>query len=212
MAWKLTLMTDLATAFLTVAFAIFVAELTDKDALLLLTLAAKSNPWRVFAAGSVAFTITSAIIVLVGSAVVEFIPIFWIKVAGGAIMLGYAIFQYVKGQREDQKIEKRGESLARGQNRGALVAFLTIVLTLVLLDLAGDATELLIVVFVAQFQNLLLVFSAAVLALVAASAVETALGHRLGKLLSERRIRFFSIVVFLIIGSVIIASAILAIP
>jgi len=201
-------MTEVAAAFLTIAGAIFVAELTDKDALLLLTLATKASPWRVFAAGSTAFTITSAIIVLLGSAIVSVIPIFWIKLAGGAIMLGYAFFQYLKGLRDERNLERRGESLARGQTRGAWKAFATMLLALIVLDLAGDATELLTIVFVAQFENLTLVFSAAVVALVAASGVETTLGNRLGRVLSARRIRFLSIVIFLAIGSLIILSAV----
>ncbi len=199
-------MAEVAAAFLTVVGTIFVAELTDKDALLLLTLATKVNVWRVFAAGSIAFTITSAIIVLVGSAIVVVVPIFWIKVAGGVIMLGYAFFQYARGLREEQNLEKRGDNLAQGHTRGRWMTFLTIVSALVVLDLAGDATELLTVVFVAQFENLLLVFLGAVAALIAASAVEATLGHQLGTLLTARKIRYFSIVVFLLIGSVIILS------
>ena len=205
---ELIYLAELATAFLTVAGAIFVAELTDKDALLLLTLATKANPWRVFAAGSMAFTITSAIIVLVGSAIAQFIPIFLIKIAGGVIMLGYAFFQYLKGLREEHNLERRGESLAQGSIQGRWMAFLTVVSALVVLDLAGDATELLTVVFVAQFHNLLLVFLGAVIALVAASGVEATLGHQLGRLLSAKKIRYVSILVFLLIGSAIIISAV----
>jgi putative Ca2+/H+ antiporter (TMEM165/GDT1 family) len=206
------LMAELAAAFLTIVGAIFLAELTDKDALLLLTLATKTNPWRVFAAGSIAFTITSAIIVLVGSAIVDLVPIIWIKLAGGAIMIGYAFFQYLKGLKEERDLERKGEDLAREQTRGPWLAFATMLLALVVLDLAGDATELLTVVFVAQFENLLLVFSAAVVALVAASGVEATLGHRLGRVLSALKIRYFSIAVFLIIGLVIIISAVFTIP
>jgi len=205
-------MSDLTTAFLTIVGAIFVAELTDKDALLLLALATKTNPWRVFAAGSIAFTITSGIIVLVGSAIVVFVPIFWIKLAGGVIMIGYAFFQYATGLREEQDLARKGENLAKGQSRGALAAFATMVLALIVLDLAGDATELLTVVFVAQFENILLVFFAAVLALVAASGVEATLGHRLARVLSAKKIRYFSIAVFLLIGSVVILSTSFAIP
>ena len=62
--------------------AIFVAELTDKDALLLLSLATRVKPWVVFAAGSVAFTITSAIIVTVGYFLVSFLPVSLISVVG----------------------------------------------------------------------------------------------------------------------------------
>src|SRR5271169_2353300 len=101
-------MSDLTAAFLTVIGTIFLAELTDKDALLLLTLATKTNPWRVFAAGSIAFSMTSAIIVLFGTVLVNFVPIFWIKLVGGVIMLGYAVFQYAQGLREERKVQKRG--------------------------------------------------------------------------------------------------------
>ncbi|MCL5068759.1 MAG: TMEM165/GDT1 family protein, partial [Thaumarchaeota archaeon] len=57
---------DLLPSFATIFATIFVAELADKDALLLLTLATRIRSWTAFAAGSVAFTITSAIIVSVG--------------------------------------------------------------------------------------------------------------------------------------------------
>jgi putative Ca2+/H+ antiporter (TMEM165/GDT1 family) len=59
--------------------------------------------------------------------------------------------------------------------------------SLIVLDLAGDATELVTSVFVAQFRDVLLVFAGAVAALVAASAVETILGNGLGRVLSARR-------------------------
>lgn len=196
----------MASAF-TILGAIFLAEMTDKDALLLLTLATKAKPWRVFAAGSIAFTATTAIIVLVGSALVRLVPIAWIKLAGGVIMLGYAVYQYVDGLREESSIEKKGEGLATVSARSALAVVLSMIAALIVLDLAGDATELLIVIFVAQYGNLLLVFISAATALVAASAVEVALGRTLGRILSEKRIRYISIVVFLVIGGVIILSA-----
>ncbi|MDA4122944.1 MAG: TMEM165/GDT1 family protein [Thaumarchaeota archaeon] len=202
-------MGDPTAALLTVIGTIFLAELTDKDALLLLTLATKTNPWRVFAAGSIAFSITSAIIVLFGTVLVSFVPIFWIKLVGGAIMLGYAVFQYARGLREERNVQTRGEKLAGGGTSSDIAAFLAVLASLVVLDLAGDATELLTVIFVAQFDNLLLVFSGAVIALVAATALETILGNRLGKILSARRIRYLSIVVFLAIGSVVILSTVL---
>jgi putative Ca2+/H+ antiporter (TMEM165/GDT1 family) len=196
-----------AGAFLTVVATIFVAELTDKDALLLLSLATKMRPLLVFAAGSIAFTITTAIIVLVGSALVGYVPIFWIKIAGGVIMLGYALLEYLRGLRIEENIEKREARLFKHFGRKEVYAFLGILASLILLDLAGDATELITVVFVAQFRDVLLVFAGAVVALVAASAVETALGSRLGKLLSARRVRYLSIVVFLAIGSIIILTS-----
>jgi putative Ca2+/H+ antiporter (TMEM165/GDT1 family) len=161
----------------------------------------------VFAAGSIAFTITSAVIVLLGSVLVQYVPIFWVKIAGGAIMLCYAALEYVRGLRIEEKVETGEERLFKHLGRKEVYAFLGILGSLIALDLAGDATELLTVVFVAQFENTLLVFLGAVAALVAASAVETALGNRLGRLLSAKRVRNLSVVVFLIIGSVIILTS-----
>jgi putative Ca2+/H+ antiporter (TMEM165/GDT1 family) len=75
-------------ALLTTIGTIFVVELTDKDALFLLALATKKKASVVFAAGSIAFAITTAIIVLVGSVLIAFVPVLAIKLAGGAIMSG----------------------------------------------------------------------------------------------------------------------------
>ncbi len=197
----------LAGGFLTVVGTIFIAELTDKDALLLLSLATKMRPILVFAAGSIAFTITSAIIVVLGSALVEYVPILWIKLAGGTIMLAYAALEYVEGLRIEKGVQRSETSIRGRLGRKEALAFLGILGSLITLDLAGDATELLTVVFVAQFDDALLVFAGAVVALVAASALETALGSRLGKVLSARGVRNLSVVVFLVIGSIVIVTS-----
>ncbi len=198
---------SLAGGFFTIVGTIFVAELTDKDALLILSLATRMRPLLVFAAGSIAFTITSAIIVLLGSVLVEYVPITLVKLAGGVIMLCYALLEYVRGLKIEEDVEEKDESLFRHIGRKEVYAFLGILGSLIVLDLAGDATELLTVVFVAQFQDALLVFAGAVTALVAASALETALGVRLGKLLSAKNVRRLSVVIFIIIGSVIILTS-----
>jgi len=80
---------------------------------------------------------------------------------------------------------------------------------LVLLDLAGDATEVLTILFVARFGDVFIVFIAAVIALIAATAVETTIGNRLSRVLSAHRIRIFSLLVFLVIGTTAILSVLL---
>jgi Ca2+/H+ antiporter, TMEM165/GDT1 family len=195
-------------AFGTIALAIFIAELTDKDALLLLTLATRIKPLTAFAAGSLAFTITSAIIVSVGFVLSAFIPVFWIKIAGGAIMIGYAFFQYFRSTSKEEEGILSEEKVLLAKSKTAWATFLSAVAMLIVLDLAGDATEVLTVVFVARYQNLLLVFVSAVAALVAASAVETVLGNRLGRLLSVKRLKVFSLIVFLVIGTIVVTSSV----
>lgn len=185
---------------------IFIAELTDKDALFLLALATKTKASVVFLAGSVAFTISTAIIVLVGSVLIAVVPVFAIKLAGGAIMLGYAGLELYRFSREESHVDEREERLLERSAKSVWSIFVPAVATLVLLDLAGDATELVTIVFLARFQDALVVFAGAVVGLVGAVAVETALGNRLGRVLSPRRIKYLSIAVFTVIGVAVIVT------
>jgi putative Ca2+/H+ antiporter (TMEM165/GDT1 family) len=201
----------LLAAFFTIVLTIFIAELTDKDALLLLTLATRIKPWTAFAAGAVAFTISSAIIVTIGYFLTRVVPIFWIRIAGGFVMIGFAFWQYFHEEGKEKK--RQGESdekklLRQTLKQSSWSIFLGAVSLLILLDLAGDATEVLTIVYVARFSNALLVFFGAVVALISASAVETILGNRLAKILSAKRIRIFSLLVLLLIGSIIIVTTI----
>ncbi|MGP8069076.1 MAG: TMEM165/GDT1 family protein [Candidatus Bathyarchaeia archaeon] len=196
-------------ALLTIIAAIFVAELTDKDALLLLSLATRVKPWVVFAAGSVAFTITSAIIVTAGYFLVSFIPVSLISLAGGLVMIAYGTWSFFEAPKEGEKLAKAERKLSLKASKSLLLVFLNAVFLLILLDLAGDATEVLTILFVARFQNTILVFLGAVVALIAATAVETMIGNRLSKILSSKRIRIFSLFVFLTIGSAAILTALL---
>jgi len=193
---------SLVVPFFTVVITIFIAELTDKDALLLLALATRIRPRIAFAAGATAFTITTTIIVSVGYFLVNVVPVFWIRLAGGVIMIAFAIWQYVSTEEESE--EKR--LLERTKRKTAWSIFLGAVSLLIILDLAGDATEILTIVLVARFSNALLVFLGAVLALVTASGVETILGSRLKRFLSPKRLRILSLLVFLVIGSLVIVT------
>jgi putative Ca2+/H+ antiporter (TMEM165/GDT1 family) len=195
--------TALIAAFATICATIFVAELTDKDALLLLTLATRTKPWLVFLAGSLAFVITTTIIVSVGSVLTRLVPISAIKAAGGLIMIAYALWTYAKRNAAGTEGEEAG---LLGSRRSGVSWLLAAILALALLDLAGDATEILTLVFMAQFNNPPLVFAGAVVGLVLASGLETLLGNRLGKFLTARAVRLLSVAVFLVIGSSIILS------
>ncbi len=209
MAELLATSADLFGAILTIFAAVFVAELTDKDALLLLALATKTKPKTIFAAGSITFVMTTAIIVLAGSALVIYVPILWIKVAGGVIMLAYAVWE-LRGVIGIGEVEKTEERLLRHADGLGGRAILSVIVALAALDLAGDATELLIIVFVAQFRNPLLVFVSASMALIVATGLETIVGNRLRTILSPRRIRYASIGIFFLLGASIIVTTLLS--
>ena len=200
----------LQVALLTTVGTIFIAELTDKDALFLLAMATKVRPVVVFAAGSIAFAATTAIIVTMGSVLIAFVPVSYIRVAGGAIMLAYAVWEYRNFALEKSDVEARESSLI-GRRGSSWSILLPAVATLIALDLAGDATEVLTVVLLARFEDPPLVFTGCVMGLIGAVAVETALGNRLARVLPPRRIKFFSMAVFVTIGAVVISTTILGI-
>ena len=67
---------------------IFLAEMGDKTQLAALTMAAeKKRPWEVFIAASLALTAVSAIGIVVGSALGNYLPLIWIKRAAGAAFI-----------------------------------------------------------------------------------------------------------------------------
>jgi putative Ca2+/H+ antiporter (TMEM165/GDT1 family) len=66
--------------FLTTFGVIFLAEMGDKTQLATMTMAAQSKkPWTVFISSALALAAVSAIGVLVGSLLGDFIPLEWVK-------------------------------------------------------------------------------------------------------------------------------------
>jgi len=195
-------MADLSVlSFATIAATLFLAELTDKDALLLLAVSTRVKARLAFSAGATAFAITTAIIVAAGSLIVAVIPVEWIRLAGGVVMIGYGLWE-ARGLMGEEAVGLTESRIAKAGSKWRV--FFALVGSLALLDLAGDATEVLTVVLVAQYSAPVFVFLAVYLGLVAAVAGETALGNRLGKILTPRRLRIGSAAIFVLLGLAII--------
>jgi len=80
--------------FLTTFGVIFLAEMGDKTQIAAMTMAAeKKRPWVVFIAASLALTVVSAIGVLVGGALSQYLPLEWIKRGAGVsfIIIGVLV-------------------------------------------------------------------------------------------------------------------------
>jgi len=75
--------------FLTTFGIIFLAEMGDKTQIAAMTMAAeKKRPWEVFIAAALALAAVSAIGVIVGTALGQYLPLLWIKrVAACAFIL-----------------------------------------------------------------------------------------------------------------------------
>lgn len=67
---------------------IFLAEMGDKTQLAAMTMAAeKKRPWEVFIAASLALTLVSAIGVVVGGFVSQYLPLEWVRRGAGALFI-----------------------------------------------------------------------------------------------------------------------------
>ena len=80
--------------FLTTFGVIFLAEMGDKTQLAAMTMSAQTKkPWAVFIGSALALTAVSAIGVVVGSVVGDYIPLIWIKRAAAVafIIIGVLI-------------------------------------------------------------------------------------------------------------------------
>ena len=67
---------------------IFLAEMSDKTQIAAMTMAAeKKRPWEVFIAASLALTLVSAIGVVVGSVLSQYLPLDWIKRMAGVAFI-----------------------------------------------------------------------------------------------------------------------------
>ncbi|MBI3840501.1 MAG: TMEM165/GDT1 family protein [Thaumarchaeota archaeon] len=147
---------------------------------------------------------TTAISVILGTVVSTLIPIVWVKLAGGTVMIAYGLREAkgLIGQRAIEEEERKLES-----TKGALRAFLGMFIALAILDLAGDATMILTIILAAQYSDRVLVFTATCVGLIGATAFETALGNRLGRMLTPNRLRYIAVVVFVALGSLIIITS-----
>jgi putative Ca2+/H+ antiporter (TMEM165/GDT1 family) len=67
---------------------IFLAEMGDKTQLAAMTMAAQSKkPWAVFLGASVALVAVSAVGVLVGSVIGDYVPLVWVKRAAATAFI-----------------------------------------------------------------------------------------------------------------------------
>jgi Ca2+/H+ antiporter, TMEM165/GDT1 family len=188
-------------SFVLIAGTLFITELTDKDSLLLIAVSTRVRARIAFFAGATAFIITTTIIVTLGSLLIEVVPVEWVRIAGGIVMIGYGLWE-ARGLVGQRAVESEESRIARAGS--AWKVFAALVFALAVLDLAGDATEVLTIVLVARYSDPLFVFSGVCLGLLSATAVETTLGSRLGTLLTPRRLRIGSAAVFLFLGTIVV--------
>ena len=176
--------------FVVVLLVIGGLELFDRTSFALIALATRSHAVGTWAGGALAFLLTTALSVGLGLGLSTLLGpdhIGLLRVAGGAFLIGYALWIYFR-----HEPEIHAGDIARR------TAFLAAFLTIFLLEL-GDTTMIFEIVFVANF-GALVVFVAGSLALVSVAAWDVWLGRRLGTRVEPQRLERIVVVVLILVG------------
>jgi len=189
------------TVFATVFAVVFLVELPDKTALATVVLATRHRPVPVFLGVALAFVIQSLVAVFAGS-LIAFLPRELIRIGAGLLFIVLAAV-VVWRSHDKATAEKAGQlpGEARGRERPFVAAF-----SMILLAEWGDLSQLATVAFQARYNQAVLVFTSATLALWAVTALAVGVGNRLGSLLPERPVQYAAAALMVIIGIILISG------
>ena len=185
----------------TVFTVIFLLELPDKTALAALLLATRHRPLPVFLGAAAAFVIQSAVAVAAGS-LLSLLPREPIRIGAGILFLGMAALLVRRNLRKDEADEQRAVEQEEVRHRRPFMTAFTVVFVAEW----GDLTQLATAALQARYQQPVVVFVAATLALWAVSAIAVALGNRLGAWIPERPLQFAAAGVMVLVAIALISG------
>jgi putative Ca2+/H+ antiporter (TMEM165/GDT1 family) len=186
---------------LAVTFAvIFLAELGDKTQLITISFASKYPHVPVFFGVFLGVSMITLLGVIVGTALFEFIPIFYVKILAGEIFVLFGVWTlYVMKMEEgvNEKVEADKKNIA--------------FTTFIMISLAefGDKTQFAVIALTVQYGAPIIVFIGAVLAFALVVGIGVFLGKKLSEKVSSKWIELGSALLFVIIGLIFIAEALL---
>ena len=185
----------------TVFTVIFLLELPDKTALAALLLATRHRPLPVFLGAAGAFVIQSAVAVAAGS-LLSLLPRIPIRIGSGLLFLGMAALLVRRNLRKDEAEEKRAVEQEEGKHQRPFVT----AFSLVFVAEWGDLTQLATAALQARYQQPVIVFVAATLALWTVSAIAVTLGNRLGAWIPERPLQLAAAGVMVLVALALITG------
>ncbi len=188
------------TLFATIFVVVFLVELPDKTALATVVLATRHRPLPVFAGVALAFVIQSLVAVFAGS-LIAFLPHQLVRTGAGLLFIVMALVVIWRTRRRGKRSEDEVPSQGNGGERPFLTA-----LTMILLAEWGDLSQLATVAFQARYNQAVLVFASATLALWAVTALAVGIGNRLGSLLPERPVQYAAAALMVVIGLILISG------
>ncbi len=178
---------------------ILLAELGDKTMIAVIALSSKHSKKLVFASTLLALTLVSAVGVVVGQILFDYVPETLITVGAGLLFLAFGILTIVMPEKEEKPKGKNGLKWGAFWSTFALMAVMEL----------GDKTQLSIIALSAEYGAPLLILTGAVLAFAVVTLAGVLLGAEIGKRVPERYIKLGSAAIFILFGLVFLAQGLL---
>ncbi len=193
---------------------VFVAEFGDKTQLVAMSLGARHHLRQVIIGLAIAYVVSSGLAAVVGGLLGAALPERALSIGGGIAFIGFAVFELIRARGEDADADDDGEVLveattptptprtARSMLRSpiALIAFTVTVAEL------GDKTQLTTATLAAR-SDPVYTWAGATLGLMASGVLGALIGRELGDRLPRRALSYVSAGLFLIVGIIMIATA-----
>jgi putative Ca2+/H+ antiporter (TMEM165/GDT1 family) len=184
------------TPLLTTFGIIALAEFGDKTQLTVIALSAGYDRVKVFIGVILAFTLVTALGVLVGDTLFKFISPYLIKIFAGLLFVAFGVFTLLS--KESEKDETNDTTLTGNP----------LISTFGMIALAemGDKTQLSAITLVAKYDSPFLVFAGAVLALGFISLLGILAGKKLCEVVPLSKIRLGAGTLFILFGVLFLAG------
>jgi putative Ca2+/H+ antiporter (TMEM165/GDT1 family) len=175
---------------------ISLTELGDKTMLAVITLSSKYPTRTVFLGSFLALATVTAIGVLIGEVLFQFVPSWMVGLAAGAVFIIFGVVTLVRKEEEEEEVVK---------DKGRWGGFLTAFGFVALMEL-GDKTQLSVITLSAESGAALMVFVGAALGFLWLVVLEVSLGKVIGEKVPKNYIRIGSGAVFIIFGIIFLAQ------
>ncbi len=184
----------------TVFGVIFLLELPDKTALATLILATKHRPVPVFAGAAAAFVVQTVVAVVAGS-LFALLPRDPVRIGAGLLFLALAAVTALTNRPREVEEEQEVEKVEQRFHTPLISAFVV-----VFVAEWGDLSQLATAAFQARYQEPVLIFVAALLALWCVTAIAALAGNHIGKLVPERPLQYAAAVVMAVVALLLLSG------
>lgn len=176
------------TAFIASFLFIVLAEMGDKSQLLALAFATKYNPYKVIVAIFLATFVNHTLAVIFGQFLTTIIPIDIIAFIAALSFIGFGLWTI------------RGDKLEGEEKRESKYGPIATVAIAFFLAEMGDKTQLATISLAVEYRSFFSILAGTTLGMVAADAIGIIVGIVLSKRIPEKKIKWFSAIIFILFG------------